>query len=154
MSEEYLNEKQLDEYYMSLALLASSQSEDPHTQTGCCIVKDKEIISLGCNTYPKGTKENDFPTTREGKWLETKYPYIIHAEVNAILKTKEDLTGAKMYITLFPCNECAKIIIQSGIKEVVYLDDKYHDKDFSIAAIILFNKLGIKYRQIKLSEGK
>ena len=114
-----------DEYFMSVALLAAMRSKDPNTQVGACIVgEDNRIISTGYNGFPRGCSDDEFPWDREGE--ETKYPYVVHAELNAILNAGgKSLAGARVYVGLFPCNECAKAIIQAGIKEVIYLSDKY-----------------------------
>ena len=127
------------------------RSKDPSTQVGACIVSnDNRILSIGYNGAPNGFSDEEFPWAREGKNLDTKYPYVCHAEMNAILNyrgSKKDLENAKIYVDLFPCNECAKIIIQAGIKEVVYLSDKYADSDNNIASRKLFDCCGVKYRK-------
>ena len=114
-----------DEYFMGIAALAAKRSKDPNTQVGACIVStDDVILSTGYNGMPKGCSDDEFPWGREG--AETKYPFVVHSELNAILNAcGRDLRGSRIYVTLFPCNECAKSIIQSGIKEVLYLSDKY-----------------------------
>ena len=114
-----------DEYFMSVALLAAMRSKDPNTQVGACRVgEDDRIISTGYNGFPRGCSDDEFPWDRDGE--ETKYPYVVHAELNAILNAGgKSLAGARVYVGLFPCNECAKAIIQAGIKEVIYLSDKY-----------------------------
>ena len=118
-----------DEYFMAIAKLSAMRSKDPSTQVGACIVgADNRILSIGYNGTPNGFNDDEFPWNREGDNLNTKYPYVCHAEMNAILNyrgSRKDLEGAKIYVDLFPCNECAKMIIQSGIKEVIYLSDKY-----------------------------
>ncbi len=117
------------EYFMGVAILASMQSKDPNTQVGSCIVDNKErIISTGYNCPPKGFDDAKFPWAREGDELETKYPYVCHSELNAIAAGAcgHDLSGSTIYVTLFPCNECAKMIVQFGIKKVIYLSDKYN----------------------------
>ena len=144
-----------DEYFMGIAKLSSMRSKDPSTQVGACIVSsDNRILSIGYNGAPNGFEDKYFPWDREGNNLETKYPYVCHAEMNAILNfrgSKKDLEGAKIYVDLFPCNECAKLIIQSGIKEVIYLSDKYAHQDNFIASKKLFDSCGVTYRQIELS---
>ena len=144
-----------EEYFMGIAKLSAMRSKDPNTQVGACIVsEDNRILSIGYNGCPNGFDDEYFPWDREGKPLETKYLYVCHAEMNAILNYRGDrrlLEGAKIYVDLFPCNECAKIIIQSGIKEVVYLSDKYATTDGTIASKKLFDICGVKYRQIQLS---
>ena len=139
-----------DEYFMGIAMLAARRSKDPNTQVGACIVSpDNIIISTGYNGMPKGCSDDEFPWGREG--AETKYPFVVHAELNAILNASgKSLRGSRLYVALFPCNECAKIIIQSGIKEVVYLCDKYAKTDSVIASKRLFDSCGVKYRQIEL----
>ena len=116
-----------DDYFMGVALLAAQRSKDPNTQVGACIVDGQNrILSTGYNGFPLGCSDDDFPWSREGESTETKYPYVVHAELNAILNSRgKSLAGSKLYVALFPCNECAKAIIQSGIREVVYLSDKY-----------------------------
>ena len=135
-----------DEYFMGIAILAAKRSKDPNTQVGACIVSpDNIIISTGYNGMPKGCSDDLYPWEREG--AQTKYPYVVHAELNAILNANgRDLRGSRLYVALFPCNECAKAIIQSGIREIIYLSDKYHDTNASIASRRLFNMAGVKYR--------
>ncbi len=136
-----------DEYFMGVALLASKRSKDPNTQVGACIVDGGNIIlSTGYNGFPYGCSDDDFPWERDGE--DTKYKYVVHAELNAILNARgKDLKGAKLYVDLFPCNECAKAIIQSGIGEVVYLYDKYADSKETIASKRMLTSAGIKLRQ-------
>lgn len=138
-----------EEYFMGVAMLASQRSKDNSTQVGACIVnRDKKILSIGYNGMPIGCSDDEMPWDREGEMLHTKYAYVCHAELNAILNNDGgSLKGTAIYITLFPCNECAKAIIQSGIKEVVYLDDKYSEMDATIAAKKMFDMAGVKYRQ-------
>ena len=114
-------------------------------------------MTVGYNGLPRGCSDDDFPWEREGNPKETKYMYVCHAEMNAILNyrgDKKSLEGAKLYVDLFPCNECAKIIIQSGIKEIIYLCDKYKDTDGVIVSKRLFDKCGVKYRQISFDKKK
>ena len=143
-----------DEYFMGIAKLSSMRSKDPNTQVGACIVgNDNRILSIGYNGTPNGFDDSMFPWDREGTALETKYLFVCHAEMNAILNfrgSRKELENAKIYVDLFPCNECAKIIIQSGIKEVVYLSDKYADSENNIASRKLFDKCGVKYSKINL----
>ena len=145
-----------DEYFMSIAKLSSKRSKDPSTQVGACIVSnDNRILSIGYNGAPNGFSDEDFPWAREGNNLDTKYPYVCHAEMNAILNyrgTKKEFENAKIYVDLFPCNECAKLIIQSGIKEVIYLSDKYNGTDENIASKRLFDTCKVKYKQIECKE--
>lgn len=141
-----------DEYFMALAKLSSMRSKDPNTQVGACIVSyDNRILSIGYNGAPNGFDDDLFPWDREGESLNTKYPYVVHAERNAVLNYKgsrEDLKGSKIYVDLFPCNECAKEIIQTGISEVIYLSDKYKDTESTIASKRLFDQCGVKYRKL------
>ena len=145
-----------DEYFMGVAKLSALRSKDPSTQVGACIVSsDNRILSIGYNGAPNGYEDKYFPWDREGLALETKYLYVCHAEMNAILNfrgNKKDLEGAKVYVDLFPCNECAKMIIQSGIKKVIYLSDKYKDQDNFIASKRLFDACGVEYIPLKVSK--
>ena len=147
-----------DEYFMAIAKLSSMRSKDPSTQVGACIVSnDNRILSIGYNGAPNGFDDEKFPWAREGDSLDTKYPYVCHAEMNAILNyrgSKKDLENSKIYVDLFPCNECAKIIIQSGIKEVIYLCDKYANVENNIASRRLFDECNVKYKKIELKESK
>lgn len=144
------------DYFMALAKLSAKRSKDPSTQVGACIVSsDNRILSIGYNGAPNGYDDDDFPWSREGHPLDTKYLYVVHAERNAILNyhgSRRDLEGATIYIDLFPCNECAKEIIQAGIKHVVYLSDKYADGDEAIASKRLFDKCGVTYTQLHPKE--
>jgi dCMP deaminase len=120
-----------DEYFMGVSALSAMRSKDPNTQVGACIVSDhNKILSMGYNGFPNGVSDDEFPWAREGDELETKYPYVTHAELNAILNYRGgSLEGTKLYVNLFPCNECAKAIIQSGIRKIVYESDKYADTE-------------------------
>jgi len=136
---------------MAIAQLSAKRSKDPNTQVGACIVNSKKrIIGIGYNGFPTGCSDDELPWVRSGKFLETKYPYVCHAEMNAITNSsnKAELEGASIYVSLFPCNECAKLMVQVGIREVVYLDDKYPDKDIFVAAKRIFDMAGVKYRQL------
>ena len=136
-----------DEYFMGVAILASQRSKDPNTQVGACIVNDdNKIMSVGYNGFPRGCSDDEFPWEREGgKERETKYPYVCHAELNAILNAGgNDLKGCRIYVALFPCNECAKAIIQCGIKEVIYISDKYSDTDLVHASKRMLQCAGVK----------
>ena len=137
-----------DEYFMGIALLSAMRSKDDNSQVGACIVSpENKILSLGYNGMPIGCNDDDMPWEREGEPLKTKSMYVCHAELNAILNSAHsNLKGARVYVTLFPCNECAKAIIQSGIQEIIYYSDKYHNEPISIASRKLFNMTGIKYR--------
>ena len=147
-----------DEYFMSIAKLSAMRSKDPNTQVGACIVSnDNRILSIGYNGAPNGFADEKFPWGRDGENLNTKYPYVCHAELNAILNyrgSKKDLESAKIYVDLFPCNECAKIIIQSGIKEVIYLSDKYATSENNIASRRLLEECGVTYKKLELGEEK
>jgi dCMP deaminase len=136
---------------MGVALLSAKRSKDPNTQVGACIVNEKnKIVGAGYNGLPIGCSDDDFSWYKEGEFLETKYPYICHAELNAILNNiGMDLAGCKIYTALFPCNECTKAIIQSGINEVIYLSDKYEGNDIFKASRIMLDKAGIKYRKVE-----
>ena len=139
-----------DEYFMGVAVLSSMRSKDPNTQVGACIVNEEQkIVGVGYNGLPIGVDDDHAPWDREGNWLETKYPYICHAELNAILNATVKLKGCRIYVGLFPCNECAKAIIQSGICEVIYLSDKYAQEDNTKASKWLFDQSGVKYRQLE-----
>jgi dCMP deaminase len=138
-----------DEYFMGVALLSAHRSKDPNTQVGACIVNDKnKIVGAGYNGLPMGCDDDEFPWEKEGDFLQTKYPYICHAELNAILNNiGMDMRGCKMYTALFPCNECAKAIIQSGITEIIYLSDKYAGTDTAKASRLMLQKAGINCRK-------
>ena len=144
-----------EEYFMGIAKLSAMRSKDPNTQVGACIVSnDNRILSIGYNGCPNGIKDEDFPWDREGEPLKTKYLYVCHAEMNAILNyrgSRKELENAKIYVDLFPCNECAKLIIQAGIKEVVYLSDKYAKTDGVIASKRMFDECGVIYRKVDLT---
>ena len=135
-----------DDYFMGVALLAAERSKDPNTQVGACIVdKENRILSTGYNGFPQGCSDDEFPWNRDASQGETKYPFVVHAELNAILNASgKSLYGSKLYVALFPCNECAKAIIQAGIKEVVYLSDKYHNSPEMTASRRMLESAGIK----------
>lgn len=140
-----------DEYFMGLAILSSERSKDPSTRVGACIVnKDNKILSIGYNGAPIGFDDDIMPWGREGDYLDTKYPYVCHSELNAVLNCSASVKDAIMYVTLFPCSECTKIIIQSGIKEVIYLCDKYASTDSVKASKIMLDNCGIKYRKYEM----
>ncbi len=142
-----------DEYFMGIALLSSQRSKDPSTGVGACIVDaNNRILSLGYNGMPFGCSDDEYPWDREGEPLETKYIYVCHAELNAILNYNGGpLKGARIYTTLFPCNECTKSIIQKGISEVIYLSDKYADTDSVKASKRMMNSAGVTYRPYEKS---
>ena len=152
-----------DDYFMAMAFLTAKRSKDPNTQVGACIVsRDQVILALGYNGFPRGCNDDCLPWARHAtpavagdqpvaaaSSLHTKYPYVCHAEVNAILnKGSADVRDATLFVALFPCNECAKMIIQAGIVEVVYLQDHYHDTDMCRASRILFGMAGVKLRKL------
>jgi dCMP deaminase len=140
-----------DEYFMGVALLSARRSKDPNTQVGACIVNDKnKIVGAGYNGLPLGCDDDAFPWDKQGDFLDTKYPYVCHAELNAILNNiGMDLRGCKIYTALFPCNECTKAIIQSGITEVIYLSDKYEGTDPAKASRRMLDTAGVTYRKVK-----
>ena len=138
-----------DEYFMGVAILSAKRSKDPGTQVGACIVTpDKRIVGVGYNGLPAGCSDDDFPWDREWDFLNSKYAYVCHAELNAILNSTKNLKGCTIYVDLFPCNECAKSIIQSGISEIVYLSDKYNNTDSNTASKKLLNAANVKLRQL------
>ena len=149
-----------DEYFMGVSMLSGMRSKDPNTQVGACIVgKDHRILSMGYNGFPNGCSDDLFPWAREGAVLETKYSFVAHSELNAILNYRgntQDLQGAKIYVRFFPCNECAKAIIQSGIREVIYSHSYDYDNhsDEMEASIRMFEKCGVKYRKFEATERK
>lgn len=138
-----------DAYFMGIALLSKERSKDPNTQVGACIVNNQNrIVSLGYNGLPNGCDDNMCPwDKREGSLEETKYAYVAHAELNAILNYHGSVEGCTLYVTLFPCNECAKAVIQAGIKNIVYLEDKYNGTPGNIVAKKLLDSAGIKYKK-------
>ncbi len=142
-----------DEYFMGVALLSAKRSKDPNTQVGACIVNDKnKIVGAGYNGLPIGCSDDEFSWSKEGEFLDTKYPFVCHAELNAILNNiGMDLKGCTIYTALFPCNECTKAIIQSGISTVVYLSDKYEQSDSARASKLMLEKAGITYRKVVAS---
>lgn len=145
-----------DEYFMGVALLASQRSKDPSTQVGACIVDNgKRILSTGYNGFPQGCSDDEFPWNRDESLGETKYQYVVHAELNAILNASgKSLAGSTLYVGLFPCHECAKAIIQSGIKDIIYLSDKYHDTPSMAASRRMLDAAGVKYSHIKLKRSQ
>lgn len=145
-----------DDYFMGIALLSAQRSKDPNTQVGACIVDEgNKIVGIGYNGFPRGCSDDELPWAREANSAnDTKYPYVVHAEVNAILNSTKKLDGARIYVALFPCNECAKVIIQSGIKEVVYLSDKYKGTETVVAARKMLSMAGIRTRKMETSVKK
>ena len=146
--EEYLS---WDEFFMGVALLAAERSKDPSTQVGACIInQDKRIVAVGYNGLPKNCIDEEYPwANRVGELQDTKYAYVVHAELNAILNATTPLKGCSLYVTLYPCNECVKSIIQSGIAEIIFEDNKYEGKDFDLAAKKMLQSANIKVRQFK-----
>ena len=140
-----------DEYFMGVAKLSGLRSKDPNTQVGCCIVnQNKKIVAVGYNGMPIGCNDKDFPwDVKEGSLENTKYAYVVHAELNAILNSTQQLSGCTIYVSLFPCNECSKAIIQSGIKEIVYADDQYFGTPSFNASRRMLEASGVKVRQVK-----
>lgn len=145
-----------DEYFMGIALLSAQRSKDPNTQVGACIVNDKnKIVGAGYNGLPIGCHDDEFSWSKEGDFMDTKYPFVCHAELNAILNNiGMDLKGCTIYTVLFPCNECTKAIIQSGISTVVYLSDKYEQSDSARSSKLMLDKAGIAYRKVAASVGR
>lgn len=144
-----------DEYFMGIAMLSSMRSKDPSTQVGACIVNDRNrIMSMGYNGFPKGCDDDCFPWDRQADCdYNTKYPYVCHAELNAILNNRSgaSLEGCRIYVALFPCNECAKAIIQCGIREIIYISDKYDGTPGNMASKRMLDAAGVKYRKFKAS---
>ncbi len=146
-----------DDYFMAVAELSALRSKDPNTQVGACIVNQKKrIIGIGYNGFPIGLSDDELPWERTGDFLDTKYPYVCHGEMNAITNAsnKTELEGATMFTSLFPCNDCAKLMVQVGIREVVYLSDKYAGEDIFIAARRILDGAGVKLRQLKPARTK
>ena len=140
-----------DDYFMGVSLLAAERSKDPSTQVGACIVSDdNRILSTGYNGFPQGCSDDDFPWNRDQSLGETKYNFVVHAELNAILNAGgKSLVGSRIFVSLFPCHECAKAIIQAGVKEVVYLSDKYNGTESDNASKRMLNAAGVKLTKIK-----
>ncbi|MEG1705274.1 MAG: dCMP deaminase family protein [Clostridia bacterium] len=136
-----------DEYFMGIAKLSESRSKDPNTQVGACIVnKDNRILSIGYNGLPNHVSDDNISWDRYGSPIDTKYFYVCHAELNAILNNRNNsLEGSTLYVSLFPCNECAKAIIQSGIKKIIYYDDKYANTDSTIVSKKMLDMAGVEY---------
>ncbi len=139
-----------DEYFMGLAHLSALRSKDPNTQVGAAIVDENHrVVSVGYNGMPKGCSDDVFPWSREGAILQTKYAFVVHAELNAILNSKYPVSGCTLYVSLFPCNECAKAIIQAGIRRIVYESDKYQNTDITIASRRMLKAAGIELVQLE-----
>ena len=138
-----------DEYFMGMAHLSAMRSKDPNTQVGACIVdQNRHVVSIGYNGMPFGCADDEYPWEREGDFLNTKYPFVVHAELNAILNAPRSVRDCTIYVSLFPCNECAKAIIQSGIKEIVYEDDKYADTEAIKASKKMLIDASVRLRQV------
>lgn len=139
-----------DEYFMGLAHLSALRSKDPNTQVGAAIVDENHrVVSVGYNGFPKGCSDDVFPWAREGGVLDTKYAYVVHAELNAILNSPRSVSGCTLYVSLFPCNECAKAIIQSGIRRIVYESDKYKDTETTQASKKMLQAAGVTLQRIE-----
>lgn len=139
-----------DAYFMGLAHLSALRSKDPSTQVGATIVDEhKKIVGIGYNGLPLGLSDDEFSWAREGDFVDTKYAYVVHAELNAILNATQSLRGCSLYVSLFPCNECAKAIAQSGIKEVVYEDDKYSNTDGDFVSRKILEAAGVSFRKLE-----
>ncbi|HBI15200.1 MAG TPA: cytidine deaminase [Desulfobulbaceae bacterium] len=138
-----------DEYFMAVALLSGLRSKDPNTQVGACVANEQnKIVGVGYNGFPWGCSDDELPWDRTGNYLDTKYPYVCHAELNAVLNSiTSDLRRTRIYVALFPCNECTKVIIQSGISEIIYLSDMYQNTDSVKASKIMLERAHIPYRQ-------
>ena len=150
--EDYLS---WDEYFMGIAFLSGMRSKDPSTQVGACIIdEDKKIIGIGYTGFPMGSSDDTMPWEREGDFLETKYPYVVHAELNAILNSIKSLKNSTIYVTHFPCNECAKAIVQSGIKKVVYFSDKHKDLETTKASKKILENANVEISHINLDKEK
>jgi dCMP deaminase len=136
-----------DQYFMGVALLSANRSKDPNTQVGACLVnEDKKIIGIGYNGFPRGSSDEEFPWGKgDNNPLNTKYPYVVHAEANAILNSNANLKGSTLYVSLFPCNECAKLIIQSGVKKIIYMSDKYSGTPMNLASKKMLDSAGVIY---------
>ncbi len=147
MSEKRSDYLSWDEYFMSVAYLASMRSKDPNTQVGACIVdSNNKILSMGYNGFPVGCSDDEFPWNRDGEPYDSKYFYVTHSELNAILNYRGgSLEGSKLYVTLFPCNECAKACIQAGIKTIVYDSDKYSGTPSDLASKRMLDAAGVRY---------
>ncbi len=138
-----------DEYFMGLAHLSALRSKDPNTQVGAAIVDENHrVVSVGYNGLPKGCSDDAFPWSREGGMLQSKYAFVVHAELNAILNSPRSVRGCTIYVSLFPCNECAKAIIQSGIKRIVYESDKYNGTEGNVASKMMLEAAGVELVRI------
>lgn len=136
-----------DDYFMGIALLSAKRSKDPNTQVGACIIdEDNKIVGIGYNGFPRGCGDDKLPWKKKSDNInETKYPYVVHAEANAILNSTKNLKNCTIYVALFPCNECAKLIIQSGIKKIIYLNNKYSESDSVKASVKMLNMAKVSF---------
>ena len=143
-----------DEYFMGIAVLSGKRSKDPNTQVGACVVNaQNKIVGVGYNGLPIGCSDEDFPWQKNGEFLDTKYPYVCHAELNAIINNIGiNLAGCRIYTALFPCNECSKAIIQAGLNEVVFLSDKYNGTEVSKASRRLLEASGVRFRKVDIKQ--
>lgn len=150
MADKRLDYISWDEYFMGVSLLAAQRSKDPNTQVGACIIDDQNrILSTGYNGFPQGCSDDNFPWNRDESRGETKYQFVVHAELNAVLNARgKNLAGSKLYVSLFPCHECAKAIIQAGVSEVVYLSDKYNGTPSDVASKRMLNAAGVKLTKL------
>ena len=156
MSDKRIDYIAWDDYFMGVSLLAANRSKDPSTQVGACIVgEDNRILSTGYNGFPKGCSDDTFPWNRDASKGETKYNFVVHAELNAILNAGgRSLVGSRIFVSLFPCHECAKAIIQAGVKEVVFLSDKYNGTESDNASKRMLDAAGVKYTKLKPSKAQ
>lgn len=144
-----------DEYFMGVASLSAKRSKDPNTRVGACIVNDdKRIISIGYNGFPRGASDDIFPWNNEGDLLNSKYAYVVHAEANAILNAMTSVRNSTIYVTLFPCHECAKLIVQSGIKKIIFASNKYEGTDSYKASVKILDAAGVVYEQMEFGDVK
>ena len=144
-----------DEYFMGVAFLSGMRSKDPSTQVGACIIdKEKKIIGMGYNGFPLGSSDDEMPWGKTGDFLDTKYPYVVHAELNAILNSIKSLKESTIYVTHFPCNECAKAIVQSGIKKVIYFSDKHKNLESTVASRTILKNAGVEIVNLKMEKKK
>lgn len=136
-----------DQYFMGVAILSSKRSKDPNTQVGAVLVnEEKRIIGIGYNGFPRYIDDDLFPWNDNDDLSKSKYAYVVHAEANAILNATTNLAGSTLYVTLFPCHECVKLLIQSGVKKIVYFSDKYNDTESNVAAKKMLDAASINYR--------
>ena len=144
-----------DEYFMGVAFLSGMRSKDPSTQVGACIIdKEKKIIGMGYNGFPLGSSDDEMPWGKTGDFLDTKYPYVVHAELNAILNSIKSLKESTIYVTHFPCNECAKAIVQSGIKKVIYFSDKHKNLESTVASRTILKNARVEIVNLKMEKKK